>query len=104
MKQNAPDAQGRLTVESCDLLIPGLGELIGSSVREERYDVLMSEMQRRKMDATPLAWYLDLRKNGSFRHGGAGLGFDRLVQICCFMEGSIHDVVPFPVAFEKCDF
>jgi asparaginyl-tRNA synthetase len=100
MKQNA---DGR-TVQACDLLIPGLGELIGSSVREESYDRLLEVMDTRCMDKSKLDWYLDTRKNGSFPHAGAGLGFDRLVSVCCLMEGNIRDVVPFPVSYQECRF
>lgn len=92
----------RQTCDSCDLLIPGTGELIGSSIRQDDYKSLMEEVEKRKMDVIPLDWYLDLRKNGTFPHGGAGLGFDRLVAIVCFMEGNIRDAVPFPVAFGEC--
>jgi asparaginyl-tRNA synthetase len=100
MKQNA---DGR-TVQACDLLIPGLGELIGSSVREDSYTKLLEVMEARGMDKSKLEWYTDIRKNGSFPHAGAGLGFDRLVSICCLMEGNIRDVVPFPVSYQECRF
>lgn len=104
MKQCDPDSQGRHTVEGCDLLIPGLGELIGSSTREDKYDCLRAEMKRRGMSEKELEWYLDLRKNGTFPHGGAGLGFDRLVQVLCFVQGNIRDTTSFPVAFDECSF
>jgi len=99
MKQND---DGK-TVQACDLLIPGLGELIGSSVREENYEKLMKTVNERKMDATKLKWYIDLRLNGSTPTAGAGLGFDRLVRICTGME-NIRDAVPFPVAYQECRF
>jgi asparaginyl-tRNA synthetase len=99
MKAN-PDNR---TVQGCDLLIPGLGELIGSSVREHDYDKLMTVVQERNMDPTPLKWYLELRRNGSTPTAGAGLGFDRLVRICTGME-NIRDAVPFPVAYQECKF
>lgn len=104
MKQNPVDVEGRYTVQGSDLLIPFMGELIGSSVREEKYDILLEEMGRRDMDVRPLDWYLDLRKNGGCCTAGAGIGFERLVQILCFMESNIRDVVPFPVAYEECYF
>jgi asparaginyl-tRNA synthetase len=108
MKQNPTntvDGVERNTVQGCDLLIPGLGELIGSSIREEDLDLLSTEVQRRKMDAKPLEWYMDLRANGTFPHGGAGMGFDRLVNVCTLMEGDIRDVVPFPLAYgEECKY
>jgi len=99
MKQN-PDGK---TVQGCDLLIPGLGELIGSSVREHDYDKLMKVVEERKMDISPLKWYMDLRRNGSTPTAGAGLGFDRLVRICTGME-NIRDAVCFPVSYQECKF
>jgi asparaginyl-tRNA synthetase len=92
------------TVQGVDLLIPGLGELIGSSIREENYEKICNEMDRRGMDKTKLEWFIDLRRNSTFEHGGAGLGFDRLVNMCTLMDGNIRDVVPFPVAFQECDY
>ena len=92
------------TVQGVDLLIPGLGELIGSSIREENYEKLCNEMNRRGMEHEKLQWFIDLRKNSTFEHGGAGLGFDRLVNMCTLMDGNIRDVVPFPVAFQECDY
>lgn len=91
------------TVQGCDLLIPGLGELIGSSVREHDYDRLMAVVKQRNMDEKPLRWYLDLRLNGSTPTAGAGLGFDRLVRVCTGIE-NIRDAVPFPVAYQECRF
>jgi asparaginyl-tRNA synthetase len=91
------------TVQGCDLLVPGLGELIGSSVREHDYDRLMATIKERSMDPSPLQWYIDLRRNGSTPSAGAGLGFDRLVRICTGIE-NIRDVVPFPVAYQECRF
>jgi len=99
MKQNE---DGR-TVQSCDLLFPGLGEVIGSSVRENVLDKLMSVVTERKMDASSLQWYIDLRKDGSLPTFGAGLGFDRLVRICTGMD-NIRDVIPIPVAYEECEY
>jgi len=99
MKQNDDNR----TVQGCDLLIPGLGELIGSSVREHDYNKLMKIVEERKMDITPLKWYMDLRRNGSTPTAGAGLGFDRLVRICTGME-NIRDAVCFPVAYGECKF
>jgi asparaginyl-tRNA synthetase len=100
MKIN-PDGK---TVQGVDLLIPGLGELIGSSIREENYEKLCKEMESRGMDKSKLEWFVDLRRNSTFQHGGAGLGFDRLVNMCTLMDGNIRDVVPFPVAFQECDY
>ena len=88
------------TVQGCDLLIPGLGELIGSSVREHDYGKLMAVVEKRGMDPSKLKPYLDLRRNGSTPTAGAGLGFDRLVRICTGME-NIRDVVPFPISYQE---
>ncbi len=92
------------TVQGSDLLIPGLGELVGQSIREENYEKLCSIAQSRKMDTKPIEWYMNLRKYGTFPHGGAGLGFDRLVSVCTFMEGNVRDVVPFPVCYKECKY
>jgi asparaginyl-tRNA synthetase len=91
-------------VEAVDLVLPFLGELIGSSIREEKYDKLVEAMDKRGMDKTKLEWYLELRKNSTFPHGGFGLGFDRLVNMCTLMDGNIRDVVPFPVAYLECEY
>jgi asparaginyl-tRNA synthetase len=103
MKQNEDDNEKR-TVQSCDLLMPGIGEVIGSSIREDDYDKLLSVMQEKNMNVEPLQWYVNLRKDATFPHGGAGLGVDRLIAYCTFLEGSIRDVIPFPVAYEMCDY
>lgn len=92
------------TVSAVDLLIPYLGELIGSSIRESNYKKICDAMDQRQMDKTKLEWYLDLRKNGGVTTGGAGLGFDRLVNMCTLMDGNIRDVVSFPVAYQECDY
>ncbi len=100
MKQNE---DGR-TVQGSDLLIPGLGELIGESVREENYEKLLEVANEKKIDIKTLEWYMNLRKNGSVPTAGAGLGFDRLVNICTFMEGNVRDIVPFPVCYKECKY
>lgn len=92
------------TCQAVDLLCPQLGELIGSSIREDDYNKLIKRMDNKSMDKSVLEWYIELRKNSTFAHGGAGLGFDRLVNFCCLMDGNIRDVVPFPVAFEECEY
>ena len=92
------------TVQACDLIFPNLGELIGSSIREDNYEKLINIMEERNMDKSKLQWYIDLRYNSTFKHGGAGLGFDRLTNFCCLMDGNIRDVVPFPVAFTECNY
>lgn len=92
------------TVQACDLLVNGIGEMIGSSMREDNYDLLVKRMDEKNMDKSKLQWYIDLRKNSTFQHGGAGLGFDRLVNLCSLIDGNIRDVVPFPVAYQECDY
>lgn len=93
-----------ITCQSSDCLMPFLGELIGSSIREDSHEKLINRMNSKSMDKSVLQWYIDLRKNSTFAHGGAGLGFDRLVNFCCLMDGNIRDVVPFPVSFEECEY
>lgn len=83
------------TVAAMDLLVPGIGEIIGGSQREERPDVLQARMQELHMPAENYQWYLDLRRYGGARHAGFGLGFERLVM---YLTGitNIRDVLPFP--------
>jgi asparaginyl-tRNA synthetase len=83
------------TVAAMDVLVPGVGEIIGGSQREERYDTLLSKMEEHNLDTKEYEWYLDLRKYGSVPHAGFGLGFERMVQFCTGME-NIRDVIPFP--------
>lgn len=77
--------------ENFDLLMPGVGEVVGGSVREEQFDVLSKKIP----DAGSLAWYLDLRKYGTVKHSGFGLGFERLL---LFISGlsNVRDIVPVP--------
>lgn len=83
------------TVSAMDVLLPGIGEVIGGSQREIRYDVLKEKMDKLGLD---YQWYLDLRKYGSAPHSGFGLGFDRMLRFITGIE-NIRDVVPFPVAY-----
>ena len=83
------------TVRAMDVLVPGIGEIIGGSQREEREDVLLSRIAEAGLHAQGLDWYLDLRRFGSVPHAGFGLGFERLVQFVTGM-GNIRDVIPFP--------
>ncbi len=83
------------TVAAMDVLFPGIGEVIGGSQREERYDVLLQRMQEMGIDEHELWWYLELRKFGGAPHAGFGLGFERMVQFITGM-GNIRDVIPFP--------
>ena len=83
------------TVAACDLLVPNVGELVGGSQREERYDVLLNRMHEIGMKTEGLEWYLDLRRYGGCKHAGFGIGFDRLLMYVTGM-GNIRDVQPFP--------
>ncbi len=83
------------TVAACDLLVPGVGELVGGSQREERYDVLAKRMEEMGMAKEHLEWYMDLRRFGGCKHAGFGLGFDRFLMYLSGMT-NIRDVEPFP--------
>lgn len=91
MKQST---DGR-TVEAMDVLVPGIGEVIGGSAREDDFDKLLTRMKEMNIPASGLEWYLDLRRHGSAPHAGFGLGFERLLLLCTGM-GNIRDVIPFP--------
>ena len=82
------------TVRAMDLLVPGIGEIVGGSQREERLEVLEANMRRHNMDPNDYKWYLDLRRYGSVPHSGFGLGFERMLM---FVTGvsNIRDVIPF---------
>jgi len=82
------------TVGACDLLVPGVGELVGGSQREERLDVLENRMKELGMKMDGYQWYLDLRRYGGCKHAGFGLGFERFVMYVTGME-NIRDVIPF---------
>ena len=83
------------TVRAMDVLFPGIGEIVGGSQREERYDVLKQKMEAMGIDEKELWWYLELRKFGTATHSGFGLGFERMVQFVTGM-GNIRDVIPYP--------
>ncbi len=83
------------TVAAMDILVPGIGEIVGGSQREERHDLLLSRMEEAGIDVEEYQWYLDLRLYGSVPHAGFGLGFERLVQYITGM-GNIREVIPFP--------
>ncbi len=91
MKQN----EDGKTVRAMDVLFPQIGEIIGGSEREENYDKLMSEIERRHIPMKDMWWYLDTRKFGTVPHSGFGLGFERLVLFVTGMS-NIRDVIPFP--------
>ena len=83
------------TVAAADLLVPGIGEIIGGSQREERYDVLLDRIRELGLNEEDYSWYLDLRKYGGTKHAGYGLGFERLIMYITGV-GNIRDVLPFP--------
>ena len=83
------------TVAAMDLLLPGLGEIIGGSQREERYDVLVARMKELHLNLEEYRWYLDLRSFGTVPHSGFGLGFERFLQFVTAMN-NIREVIPFP--------
>ncbi|HJT46147.1 MAG TPA: asparagine--tRNA ligase [Chthoniobacterales bacterium] len=82
------------TVTAMDLLVPGIGEIVGGSQREERLDVLEANMRRHKMDPADYKWYLDLRRFGTVPHAGFGLGFERILMFTTGVS-NIRDVIPF---------
>jgi asparaginyl-tRNA synthetase len=98
MKLN-PDGK---TVAAMDCLVPGIGEIIGGSQREEDYDKLLSRMKELNMNLDEYNFYLDLRKYGTARHAGFGLGFERCVMYLTGI-GNIRDVIPFPRTVGNCD-
>jgi asparaginyl-tRNA synthetase len=83
------------TVAAMDILVPGIGEIVGGSQREERYDVLKARMIEAGIELADYAWYMDLRRYGSVPHSGFGLGFERLVQFVTGMA-NIREVIAFP--------
>lgn len=91
------------TVRAMDVLFPGIGEIIGGSQREERFDVLRQKMADFNIPEEEMNWYLDTRRFGSCVHSGFGLGFERLVQFVTGM-GNIRDVIPFPRTPGNCEF
>lgn len=91
------------TVAAMDLLVPGVGEIIGGSQREERYDVLLEKIQAMGLEEADYWWYLDLRKYGGVKHSGFGLGFERIIMYITGMS-NIRDVLPFPRTPKSADF
>ena len=98
MKQN-PDGK---TVAAVDCLVPGIGEIIGGSQREDDYEKLATRMEELGMKTEDYGFYIDLRKYGSTRHAGFGLGFERCIMYLTGM-GNIRDVVPFPRTVNNCE-
>ncbi len=99
MKQN-PDGK---TVAAADLLVPGIGELIGGSQREEDIEKLRARMKELNLNEEDYWWYLDLRRFGSSKHAGFGLGFERMMMYLTGMQ-NIRDVIPFPRTPKNCEF
>lgn len=99
MKQN----EDGKTVAAADLLVPGIGEIIGGSQREEDYNKLLTRMKELHMPIENYTWYLDLRKYGSCIHSGFGLGFERAIMYLTGMQ-NIRDVLPFPRTPKNCEF
>jgi asparaginyl-tRNA synthetase len=91
------------TVRAMDILVPGVGELIGGSQREENFEKLSRRMEEMKMDPKDYWWYMDLRKYGSVPHSGFGLGFERAVMYISGMT-NIRDVIPFPRTPKSAEF
>ena len=90
------------TVAAMDCLVPGIGEIIGGSQREDDYDKLVARMEELGLNREDYEFYLDLRKYGSARHSGFGLGFERCVMYLTGM-GNIRDVIPFPRTVNNCE-
>ena len=99
MKQND---DGK-TVAATYLLVPGIGELIGGSQREEDVEKLRNRMKELGLDEKDYWWYLDLRRFGSSKHAGFGLGFERMMMYLTGMQ-NIRDVIPFPRTPKNCEF
>lgn len=91
------------TVRAMDILFPGIGEIVGGSQREERYDKLVERMEAMNVDQEELWWYLETRKFGTATHSGFGLGFERLVLFVTGMT-NIRDVIPFPRTPQNAEF
>ena len=91
------------TVAACDLLVPGVGEIIGGSQREERYDVLKARIEEMGMTEEDYWWYMELRKYGGVKHSGYGLGFERIIMYMTGMS-NIRDVIPFPRTPKNAEF
>jgi asparaginyl-tRNA synthetase len=91
------------TVTAMDVLVPGIGEIIGGSQREERLDVLEGNIERLGMDAEAYYWYNDLRRYGTVPHAGFGVGFERLIMFVTGVQ-NIRDVLPYPRTPRNCEF
>ncbi|KAF9355126.1 hypothetical protein BGX34_010639 [Mortierella sp. NVP85] len=110
MRKNEPSSstpttpsEDRTTVACVDLLVPGIGELMGGSLREERLDVLQRQLEEFGLNQEEYEWYTDLRKYGTAPHGGWGIGFERYILMVTGME-NVRDVIPFPRYSHHCKF
>ncbi|MBX7052972.1 MAG: asparagine--tRNA ligase [Flavobacteriales bacterium] len=103
MRMNETDASGRKTVAAMDILVPGIGEIIGGSQREERYDVLLEKCKQFNIPEDHIWWYLETRKFGTCPHAGFGMGFERLIMFVTGMT-NIRDVIPFPRTPQNAEF
>ena len=99
MKQN----EDGKTVAAVDLEVPGAGELMGGSQREENYEKLLNRMKELNMNTKELEWYLNLRRYGTCIHSGFGMGFERLLIYLTGVE-NIRDVIPYPRTPGNCEF
>ena len=95
------DPDGK-TVAAVDCLVPGIGEIIGGSQREDNYDILVQKMKDQNLNLDDYDFYLDLRKYGSTVHSGFGLGFERLVMYVTGIQ-NIRDAIPYPRTVGNCD-
>ena len=93
--KDSPDCKDeeKATVECMDVLVPGVGELVGGSMREDDYDTLICKMKEKYMDLPLYEWYTDLRKWGSMPHGGYGMGFERFLMAMTGLQ--VKDLIPF---------
>ena len=91
------------TVAAMDMLVPGVGEIIGGSQREERIDVLLDRMKELNLDEKDYWWYVNLRRYGGTKHAGYGLGFERIVMYLTGVS-NIRDVLPYPRTVGNAEF
>lgn len=97
------DSTPATTVQACDVLVPGVGEVIGGSQREDDLEKLEAMVIKTGIDPKEMAWYLDMRRYGSVPHGGFGLGLERLLMLATGIE-NIRDIIPFPRYPGKCEY
>jgi asparaginyl-tRNA synthetase len=91
------------TVAAMDILVPGIGEIVGGSQREERLDMLLQQMELKGISTEDYRWYVELREFGSVPHAGFGLGLERLIQFATGLP-NIREVIPFPRTPGHADF